>query len=170
MDTERIIGTFLDSLLTQEDFTKFQQKFMAAVSGQTTIREQIKLSLNGEEFWFDSAIVPIYVDNNKPDQVIWYAKDITDLIEIHHELQKKGAMQIEKNMEQFQILNDQIRNPLTVIASLASMEEGQYTDKILEHVKKIDDLVNQLDRGWIESNKIRSYFLRHYKHGEEFWT
>ena len=70
-------------------------------------------------------------------------------------------------MEEFQILNDQIRNPLTIIASIVTIEEGPQTEKILEQVQRIDDLVKRLDMGWIESNKVRSFLLRPFKHGAE---
>ena len=29
------------------------------------------------------------------------------------------------------------------------------------------DLVTQLDEGWIESEKVRSFLIRHYRHGED---
>ncbi|MDD1663888.1 MAG: hypothetical protein LUQ32_00890 [Methanomicrobiales archaeon] len=29
------------------------------------------------------------------------------------------------------------------------------------------DLVTQLDKGWIESEKVRSFLIRHYRHGED---
>ena len=111
--------------------------------------------------------MPLSSDPAVPAQILWIARDITDWKEIQRTMEKEGIVQIEKNMEQFQILNDQIRNPLTIIASLVSLEEGPNTEKILGFVKIIDDLVHQLDKGWIESSKVRSFLLRHYRHGEK---
>lgn len=164
-----LTGIFLNELLTPDDNATFNEKIQLVMSKSSGIRDQTKLTLFGKELWFDSTLIPLSEDISNSEQILWIARDITDFVEIHREIEKKGIIQIEKNMEQFQILNDQIRNPLTVIASLASLDDGPSTEKILKYVKKIDDLVDQLDKGWIESNKIRSYFLRHYKHGEEFW-
>jgi uncharacterized protein (UPF0297 family) len=73
--------------------------------------------------------------------------------------------QIEKNMEQFQILNDQIRNPLQAILGYLQLDDPVYLPKIIQQVRDIDDLVARLDKGWVESEKVRSFLLRHYRHG-----
>ena len=164
-----LTGIFLNELLMPDDNAKINEKIQFVLSKALCIRDQTKLTFSGKELWLDSTFIPLTTDGTNSFQILWIARDITDFVEIHRDIEKKGIIQIEKNMEQFQVLNDQIRNPLTVIASFASLDDGPSTEKILEYVKKIDDLVDQLDKGWIESNKIRSFFLRHYKHGEEFW-
>ncbi len=50
---------------------------------------------------------------------------------------------------------------------LAEMEETQSTKKIMEQVTEIDRIVNQLDRGFLESEKIRKFLKRHYGIGEK---
>jgi len=69
--------------------------------------------------------------------------------------------QLEKNIEQFAILSDNIRNPLTVIIGLADLHETEISREIIEQAKIIDDIINLLDWGWIESEKIKVY-LRKY--------
>jgi hypothetical protein len=88
------------------------------------------------------------------------------MVRIEKEVEKKGLVQIEHNMEQFQILNDRIRNPLAIIMSLASMFETKEGDEIIEQVKRIDNLVTQLDQGWIQSDAVRNFLLKHYGHGK----
>jgi len=70
-------------------------------------------------------------------------------------------------MEQFQILNDQIRNPLQVIKGYVDLNKGEFSDQINKQIEIIDNLVTQLDRGWLESEKVRSFLVRHYRHGAE---
>ncbi len=71
--------------------------------------------------------------------------------------------QIDRNMEQFAVLNDHIRNPLQVIVGIASLDdENPSSTRIIEQAMVIDDIVKQLDRGWIESGKIRTFLKRHY--------
>lgn len=73
---------------------------------------------------------------------------------------------IEKNMEQFMILNDRIRNPLQAIRGYLELAgENPYRHRIEEQVEIIDRLVDQLDQGWVESEKVRLFLLRHYRHG-----
>ncbi len=76
------------------------------------------------------------------------------------EARRKAYRQIEKNIEQFAILVDQIRNPLAVITGLAELKiDSNLRDMIVEQVNKIDRLIEKLDKGWIESEKVRE-FLR----------
>jgi PAS domain S-box-containing protein len=82
--------------------------------------------------------------------------------------QKREAYeQIEKNIEQFAILGDHIRNPLAVIVGLADLSEGATSGKILEQAKMIDVIIDQLDRGWIESEKVREFLRRYYANDKE---
>jgi PAS domain S-box-containing protein len=69
---------------------------------------------------------------------------------------------ITKNLELMAILNDEIRNPLAIITAATDMQGGQYTETILRAVKDIDGIIDRLDRGWLESEKIRSYLKAHY--------
>ncbi|MCK8518347.1 PAS domain-containing protein [Methanoculleus sp. 7T] len=74
---------------------------------------------------------------------------------------REAYAQIDKNIEQFAILGDHIRNPLQVIVGLACMEENRSAEKILEQVYTIHGIVGRLDSGWIESAAIRDYLRRH---------
>ncbi|PWR75484.1 response regulator [Methanospirillum stamsii] len=125
-----------------------------------------------EEVWLDSTIVPVMADDggegvNGVIQVVGQINDISSMVRIEKEIRNKGIEQIEQNMEQFLILNDQIRNPLAIIASLASMSESKENNDILDQVKRIDNLVNQLDKGWIQSDAVRNFLLKHYKMGKK---
>ena len=80
-------------------------------------------------------------------------------------MKQEGLSQIDRNMEQFQILNDQIRNPLQAIKGYVDLGDNPYRDQIAEQIRIVNDLVTQLDRGWIESEKVRSFLIRHYQHG-----
>ena len=80
------------------------------------------------------------------------------------EMVKRRALeQIEKNIEQFALLGDRIRNPLAVIVGLSSLAPGEITDKILHQAKEIDRIVTQLDMGWIESDRVREFIKKYYK-------
>jgi hypothetical protein len=71
-------------------------------------------------------------------------------------------VQIKKNATELSILNDGIRNPLTIISSLIEIDEREGDEKILDEVRKIDQIVRQPDIRWIQSEKIFSCLTRHY--------
>jgi sigma-B regulation protein RsbU (phosphoserine phosphatase) len=77
-------------------------------------------------------------------------------------LQHEALEQIEENMEQMAILNDHIRNPLQAIVGLADLEGGPMAEKIFQQAGEIDSLINRLDQGWLESDKIRDFLRRHH--------
>jgi signal transduction histidine kinase len=96
-----------------------------------------------------------------------FLHDVTDQVRMEERMAKEGIIQLERNMEQFLFLNDEIRNPLQVIMGLILLDEGQYQQKILEQAEKIDNLVSKLDKGWVETDKVRCFLLRHYRHGDK---
>jgi hypothetical protein len=69
--------------------------------------------------------------------------------------------QIQKNIEVFATLNDKIRNPLSVVATMLDMGEHEYADSIIEQLNRIDKVVDDLDRGFIESEKVQAYLQKH---------
>lgn len=163
--SEQMKGAHIHDCMNLKEPAAVEESVQEAFSSSSTVRKRIQITISGKEYWFDSSFTVIPGINSDKSQVLWIARDVTDIVNIQKAIEKEGIQQIEKNMEQFQILNDQIRNPLTIIASIVSLDETPNTDKILEQVQKIDDLVTRLDRGWIESNKVRSFLLRHFKHG-----
>jgi len=84
------------------------------------------------------------------------------------EAQRREAYeQIEKNIEQFAILGDHIRNPLSVIVGLADLTEGTASVKILEQARAIDKIIDELDQGWIESEKVREFLRKYYSNDKD---
>jgi two-component system response regulator len=73
--------------------------------------------------------------------------------------------QLDKNIETFAILLDQIRNPLAIITGITElMVDNEYVrETILKSGKKIEELINRLDRGWLESEEIRKFLRKHYE-------
>ncbi len=86
-------------------------------------------------------------------------RDITRETELIEE-QKIALRQIGKNMAQLAALNDEIRNPLTLISMSAGMQGDSQQNKILEGVNMINTLVDRLDQGFTESEKVRKFLKR----------
>ncbi len=69
--------------------------------------------------------------------------------------------QIERNIEQFAVLTDHIRNPLQVVQGMADLIEDERAAKIHEQVTQIQAILRQLDEGWVESEKVREFLERY---------
>jgi len=113
--------------------------------------------------WYEISLNPITGSASDRPLVLIQYHDISDHKRLEEQLKKEGVMQIEQNMEQFQILNDQIRNPLQAIMGYVSLDCARYRENIMKQIGMIDDLVSRLDRGWVESEKVRKFLLRHYR-------
>lgn len=98
-------------------------------------------------------------------QIIFFAVDITEQVEMER-LKKEAFDQIEKNIEQFAILGDHIRNPVTVITGLCDiLEDRVLAEKIVHQAQEIDRIVDRIDQGWIDSEKVRSIIKKYYDVG-----
>ncbi len=88
--------------------------------------------------------------------------DITEERRLERE-KELAVTQIKQNLAQLAILNDGIRNPLTVISLSANqVNDKSVTDQIFGQIQKIDEMITQLDRRWIESDKVLDYLQKHY--------
>ncbi len=98
--------------------------------------------------------------NNEKDLLLTLAEDLAFAIKAAKTEEEKWIAfeQIERNIEHFAILVDEIRNPLAAISLIAELEtHDKVREKILEQVKRIDELVSRLDKGWLESEKVSRY-------------
>ncbi|MCX6683010.1 MAG: PAS domain-containing protein [Methanoregula sp.] len=143
--------------------------------------EELRTALSEHGSWLGELILhkvdrsPFYVilwanmvndDNGKPVCIMASFIDITDRKQM--EVAKRKALeQIEKNIEQFAILGDHIRNPLAVIVGLTSLAAEELANKIIMQAREIDRILTQLDMGWIESDKVRDFIKRYYMVGTE---
>ena len=136
---------------------KVHEQIASGSSGETEVRFRKK---NGTYAFIDINASPI-VKDGKISGVQLIGRDITERKQ--NELERKEAIsQITHNMEQFAILNDQIRNPLTAILGYAGLEEGPVFEKITRLCYEIDTIITRLDQGYIESEKVRDFLRKHY--------
>ena len=102
-----------------------------------------------------------------PDnQMVCTMVDITERKQMEA-TQRTALKQIEKNIEQFAILGDHIRNPLAVIVGLTCMLAEDIANKVLFQAKEIDRIITQIDIGWIESDKVRNIIKKYYGIGTD---
>ena len=70
--------------------------------------------------------------------------------------------QVQRNFAELAMLNDGIRNPLTIISMMTENYNQKLYSDVEVQIKKIDQIVNQLDARWIESESVLNYIQKHY--------
>ncbi|MDN7024495.1 PAS domain S-box protein [Methanoculleus sp. FWC-SCC1] len=105
-------------------------------------------------------------DAGDPLCMMFICMDITER-KAAERIQREAYEQLRRNIEQFAILGDHIRNPLQVIVGLAEMIEDPLTATILSQSRRIDGIITELDRGWVESESVRRYLKRREPVAEE---
>mgnify|MGYP000872840652 CR=1 FL=1 len=109
------------------------------------------LELNESPIIRDLSVIGVHV----------VGRDITDRKQ-NERLRQRAFDQIERNIEQFAILGDHIRQPLQVILGMTELiDDGAATGRIREQVDRINGYITALDRGWIESRQVREFLRKH---------
>ncbi|NLA39405.1 MAG: PAS domain S-box protein [Methanomicrobiales archaeon] len=104
--------------------------------------------------------IPI-LERGEVARIVTVIRDITAQKEVE-DLRSKAYAQIDRNMEQFALLADHIRNPLQVIMGHAELlDDAAITKKILEQVQRINMVIDQLDERWAESRKLSMFWRRY---------
>jgi PAS domain S-box-containing protein len=138
-----------------------QQYYSIPEEGYT--RFEWKILQSDQDMTFDVTIKRI---RYRGEQLLFVvARDITAQARLH-DLQATAIARIEKNLIQLGTLNDTIRNPLTVILGLLEDEKPHYEERIIEQVRKIDAIIDQLDKGFLDSEKVRKYLKRYFEQGK----
>ena len=109
------------------------------------------LELNESPIVRDRSVIGVHV----------VGRDITERKQ-NEQLRQQAFEQIERNIEQFAILGDHIRQPLQVILGMTELlDEGMAVERIQEQVDRINSYVRELDQGWIESRQVREFLRKH---------
>ncbi len=124
-------------------------------------REEKLNFLEKEYIKKDGTKIPVRVGSwglfNKEGEMVTYVgtvEDITERKKIDN-LRKEAYTQIERNILNFSILVDQIRNPLAVILNAAELKNPDFFNKIVEHAEKISNITQIISDSWEESEKFR---------------
>lgn len=125
--------------------------------------ERIEISSGGRIF--EVHLVPVPHTGTSKGVAV-FARDITEERELEHQ-QEVALSRIEENLHQLAAANDEIRNPVAAIIGLADVGGGENAGEIIEQARRIDRIISRLDRGWLESLKIREFLFRYHHIGKE---
>ncbi|WFN37246.1 PAS domain S-box protein [Methanomicrobium antiquum] len=121
---------------------------------------------DGTIFPTEHSVTPLYDSAGNLTGRVSIIRDITERVEAENR-EKAALTQIEENLEQLATLNDQIRNPLAVIAGIVDLKCPESSEKIFEQVRIINDIISMLDAGWVRSKKVWDFLKGNYGIGIE---
>jgi PAS domain S-box-containing protein len=130
------------------------------LDNRTIVDEMIGLRDNGSPFHIQVSGSVVQDNARQPLCIMLIVMDITERI-LAEQMRRETYAQIEKNIEQFAVLGDHIRNPLQVIVGYAEMIDDPLVAKILDQSCRINGIVTELDRGWVESANVRQFLRKH---------
>jgi hypothetical protein len=149
-----------------DDRERLTKVYLDTLAGESVKIEFRGYDRDGGIHVFSAMSNPTYEDGEVTG-VTGVLSDITEQKEAEERI-ASAVTQIARNLEQMAILNDSIRNPLSVIVGLADMAGGETNEKILRAAREIDDIITELDRGWIKSDKVRRFLqVHHHLYPEE---
>ena len=77
------------------------------------------------------------------------------------DIRNQVYLQLEKNMEQFTILVDSIRNPLAVIVGYADIYPEKVTKEIIKQINIIDTIMSNLNLRFLETENVQNFLKKH---------
>jgi len=158
---EQIVGRRFRPEILPEDREQVKAHFATLSHENPSAQNEHRIRLpTGEIRWQQWDDRAIFSSDGTLREFQSVGRDITEQ-KVREEIERKAFEQIDKNIEQLAILGDHIRNPLTVIVGIADLDSGPTSEKIIYQARIIDHIITQLDRGWIESSKIREYLRKH---------
>ncbi len=152
-------------LISSGIFREHIIRFIDDVSASGEQMSRVVPVHNPQERWFELHAIPVSDNTALAHGILLIVRDVTIQVELELETRKAGLSRIEENMEKFQFLNDQIRNPLQVLTGLVDIDDSPLKVRYLEQIRCIDTVIRDFDEAWIRSEKVRRFLLTHYGHG-----
>jgi PAS domain S-box-containing protein len=163
---EDIIGlNWFEMFVPQNLRSTVKEIFDAVITGDHEMYSYYEneiLTLTGERIpvsWVNTLI------KTPSGQIIGTLSSGEDLSEKKELEEEKTRLldQIQQNLAQMAFLNDNIRNPLSIILTLSDIHlENDPGRMIKEQVEAIDETITRLDQRWSESEKVLDFIRKHY--------
>ena len=161
---EEMIGQKTDFLhVDSKLLEEFRQHIYPCIKrGEKTPRFKFMMKKkDGTIFPTEHSIAPLFSPDDEFTGMVSIVRDITAEKEAE-ERERIALDQITENMMQLATLNDEIRNPLTVMRGIIELgNEERYKTTLDQQIDVIDNIVTLLDKRWLDSKKIWDYMRKH---------
>mgnify|MGYP000942402211 CR=1 FL=1 len=156
-----LIGKSFVNYVAGYTIRDYEQLFHDVVIGKTVFNSELGIiHSNGREIPVMTCGKMLSADPEMGVRSVWNFMDLSEQKMI--ELQKEEIIrQIQDTLANLAALNDEIRNPLMVIAGQAELALGERAAGIMEQVREIDHIIAQLNQRWHESTRILKYMHHH---------
>ncbi len=157
VDTTKFLGKTIEEAFPGLAETEILERYKIAA------KEGISWSSNRIDYE-DGAISGAYEVNafqTSPNVMSVAFQDVTERIRMQEEL-RDAFDQIEKNLEQFAVLVDSIRNPLAVIVGLVDQYGKEEKEIVIKHANLIDDIISHIDERTLESEEVRRFLKKNF--------
>lgn len=156
---DEIVGGSWKSIVHPNDYDYLLDINNAIINHPETFPKEFEFRVVGKKGFVRNvwAVADIIPDTN---QAVISIHDITEKA-LMEQVKSQAFEQIERNLEQFAILVDNIRNPLAIIVGIADSIEHDSSEDIIKQTKMMDDIIVQLDHRWLESESIRKFLKDH---------
>ncbi len=155
-----LLGHSYERFIYPDDLAAVKNDFLKTLSGESRT-SMFRVLISGGDVRYMKTSTRVSRDGTEICGVSGILTDITAEKKLE-EIKKERFVEIEQNLEYLAILNDKIRNPLSVITGIVDAMDTPEKDMILQCIWEIDGIIQQLDRGWLQSEKIRRYLIKHY--------
>lgn len=162
------LGYSHDDLLTMS-ITDFESPAMREAHSEARLLQEgaDRLTFEWEMVTKFGSIIPVeinahYYHENGMKMCLSIIRDISERKKDEAELARL-VMRINENLHQMAVMSDKVRNPLSVIlCSCEQCEVAASNPQVIQAVDEIDNLIKEVDSGWVESDKVRSFLLKNY--------
>jgi len=155
---EELIGkSFMDVGILDVKYTPTLAKmYRQGISNTSDGRIELELNHKNGSTIMAEANNKFITQNGEIIGAVTAFRDITE--------RKKALVQIENNIEKFAHLIDHIRNPLAILSTFTHVRinEPEVKQSLLTQIDRIDEVIKQLDEGWMNTEDTRK-FLKDYK-------
>jgi len=158
---DEVVGTdYLSTFIPENERAMVADTFKRIVRlGGPTLSENHVLTKEGRKLLVEWHGRPIFKQSGELDYFFGVGLNITEQRRLE-ELKRQAYEQLESNIEVFATLVDKIRNPLSVISGLCELEMGERSRMVKEQIERIDEIIRQLDEGWVSSENVREFLRR----------
>ena len=161
--SEEVLGRSLMTFTPDDQAERIMELLQSTVKGEKL--ENVEMDVLKKDGTIRSVLwstATLFSRDEKPVAVIAQGRDITEEKRLSQE-NEAALAQIQKNMAQLAILNDEMRNPLTIIMGHVEMNmDEEQTQFIFEQIQRIDDIVTNLDIRWMKSEKVLNAMRKYY--------
>ncbi|NMB78505.1 MAG: PAS domain S-box protein [Methanomicrobiales archaeon] len=157
-----ILGRDITMAMHPDELPDHEIRMQNRRNGKKESYERCLVKKDGSTCWVLISVTPVMDPGGAFEGSFAMLTDITRR-HTFEKVRQEAVEQVEKNIEQLAILGEHLRDPLTAILAKTPDMPPETADLVTSQVREINDILAQIDKGWIESEKVRSYLRKYHE-------